>query len=241
MMTSEKEIIASLLRLTKTGSVQKELIKRDARVSTEVIENVLRKLSEAGLINQQCDLVEVSPNQRVSMAVYALKIGADYEQICKLLSWAEFESIAAQAFEANQFWVLKNLRFKHASKRWEIDILGCKEPLIVCVDCKNWQHGWSRAVVIKAVEAQIERTRNFADALPDYYQKARLAEWKSATLIPLILSLVPGPFKFHNNVPVVPVLQLRDFINEMPLEIHSLTYFIKKHVMFDQKLANYSK
>jgi Holliday junction resolvase-like predicted endonuclease len=241
MMTSEKEIIASLLRLAKTGIVQKELINKDARVSTEVIEDVLKKLSEAGLINQQRDLVEVSPNQRVNLAVHALKIGADYEQICKLLSWIEFESIAAQAFEANQFWVLKNFRFKHASKRWEIDILGCREPLIVCVDCKHWQHGWSRAVIIKAVEAQTERTRAFADALPDYYQKARLAEWKSATLIPLILSLVPGPFKFHNNVPVVPVLQLRDFINEMPLEIHSLTYFIKKHVMFDQKLSNYSK
>ena len=56
-MTSEKEILASLLRLTKTGLVQKELIKKDARVSTEVIEDVLRKLSEAGLVNQQQGLV----------------------------------------------------------------------------------------------------------------------------------------------------------------------------------------
>jgi len=240
-MTSEKEILASLLRLTKTGLVQKELIKKDARVSTEVIEDVLRKLSEAGLVNQQQGLVEVSLSQRANLAVHALKLGADYEQICKLLSWIEFESIAAQAFEANQFCVLKNFHFKNTGKRWEIDILGCREPLIVCVDCKHWQHGWSRAAIIKAVEAQTERTRAFADALPNYYQKARLAEWKSATLIPLILSLIPGPFKFHNNVPVVPVLQLLDFINEMPLEVHSLTHFTKKYVRFDQKLTNYSK
>src|SRR4030066_1832402 len=101
-MTSEKEILASLQRLTKTGLVQTQLIKKDARVSTEVMEDVLRKLSEAGLINQQQGLVEVSPSQRAHLAVHALKLGADYEQICKLLSWSEFESIAAQAFEATQ-------------------------------------------------------------------------------------------------------------------------------------------
>jgi Holliday junction resolvase-like predicted endonuclease len=241
MMTLEKEILASVLRLTKTGLVQKELIKKDARVSADVLETVLRKLSDNRLINLQRGLVEVSISQRVNLAVQALKLGSDYEQICKLLSWIEFESIAAQAFEANQFWVLKNFRFQHAGRRWEIDILGCREPLIVCVDCKHWQHGWSRAAIIKTVEAQIERARAFADALPNYYQRARLAEWKSATLIPLILSLVPGPFKFHNNVPIVPVLQLQDLINEMPLEVHSLTHFTTKQLRFDQKLTKYSK
>jgi Holliday junction resolvase-like predicted endonuclease len=240
-MTSEKEILASVLRLTKTGLVQKELIKKDARVSTEVLETVLRKLSDNRLINLQRGLVEVSLSQRVNLAVHALKLGSDYEQICKHLSWVEFESIAAQAFEANQFWALKNFHFQHAGKRWEIDILGCREPLIVCVDCKHWQHGWSRAAIIKTVEAQTERTRAFVDALPNYYQKARLAEWKSATLIPLILSLVPGPFKFHGNVPIVPVLQLQDFINEMPLEVHLLTHFTTKQLRFDQKLTKYYK
>lgn len=241
MMTSEKEILASVLRLTKTGLVQKELIKKDARVSTEVLEIVLRRLSDTGLINLQRGLVEVSISQRVNLAVHALKFGSDYEQICKYLSWVEFERIAAQAFEANQFWVLKNFRFQHAGKRWEIDILGCREPLIVCVDCKHWQHGWSRAAIIKAVEAQTERTRDFAEALPNYYQKARLAEWKSATLIPLILSLVPGPFKFHNDVPIVPILQLQDFISEMPLEVHLLTHFTTKQLRFDEKLTKYPK
>jgi len=240
-MTSEKDVIASLLRLAKTGPIQKELLRKDARVSVQVLDEALRKLFENGFIRQQRDLVEVSSSQRVSMAVQAIKLGADFERICKFLEWTEFESIAAQAFQANGFRVLKNFRFKHAGKRWEIDLLSCREPLIVCVDCKHWQRGWSRAATIKAVEAQVERTRAFADALPNYYQKARLTEWKSATLVPLILSLVHGPFKFHNNVPIVPVLQLQDFINELPLEINSLTYFKKKLVKIDGKLTDYSK
>jgi len=240
-MATERSVIASVLKLTKTGPIQEELLRKDARVSVQVLDEALRKLLKDGFIRQRRGLVEVSSNQRVSMAVQALKLGADFERICKLLDWSEFESIAAQAFQANGFRVLTNFRFKHTGKRWEIDVLGCREPLIVCVDCKHWRRRWSRAATVKAVIAQVERTRAFADALPNYYQKARLAEWKSATLVPLILSLVSGPFKFYNNVPIVPVLQLQDFINELPLEINSLTYFKKKIVKIDSNLTDYSK
>jgi len=231
----------SVLKQTKTGPIQKELLRKDARVSAQVLDESLRKLFKGGFIQQRRGLVEVSSNQRVSMAVQAIKLGADFERICKFLDWSEFESIAAQAFQANGFRVLTNFRFKHIGKRWEIDVLSCREPLIVCVDCKHWRRGWSRAVTVKAVEAQVERTRAFADALPTYYQKARLAEWRSATLVPLILSLVHGPFKFYNNVPIVPVLQLQDFINELPLEINTLTHFKKKFLRTEANLTDYSK
>jgi len=240
-MAAEKDVIASILRLTKTGPVQEELLRKDARVSVQVMEEALRKLSNGGFIRQHRGLVEASPSQRVGLAVQAIRLGADFERVCKFLEWTEFESIAARAFQVNGFRVLKNFRFKHAGRRWEVDILGCREPLIVCADCKHWRHGWSRAAVVKAVEAQTERTRAFADALPNYYAKARLTEWKSATIIPLILSLVPGPFKFHNNVPIVPVLQLQDFINELPLEVDSLACFRKKRVKMEQNLTDFSK
>lgn len=240
-MATERSVIASVLKLTKTGPIQKELLRKDARVSVQVLDEALRKLFKDGFIRQKRGLVEASSSQRVSMAVQAIKLGADFERICKFLEWSEFESIVAQAFQTNGFRVLTNFRFKHAGKRWEIDVLSCREPLIVCVDCKHWRRGWSRAATVKAVEAQVERTRAFADVLPTYYQKARLAEWRSATLVPLILSLVHGPFKFYNNVPIVPVLQLQDFINELPLEINSLTYFTKKLVKIDGNLTDYSK
>jgi len=240
-MAAERSVVSSVLKLTRKGPVQKELIQRDAKVTLQVLEEALRKLSKGGFIRQQRGLVEAAPSQRVSMAVQAIKLGADSEQICKFLDWTEFESIAAQAFQANRFRVLKNFRFKQAGKRWEIDVLSCREPLVVCVDCKHWRRGWSGAATVKAVEAQIERTGAFADALLKYYQKARVAEWKSATLVPLILSLVPRPFKFHNNVPIVPVLQLQDFIDKLPLEVISLTHFKKKLLKKEQNLTKFSK
>jgi len=189
-MTAEKDIIVSLLGLTKKGLVQEQLLRRDARVSVQIMEEALRKLSEEGFIRQHRGLVETLPSQRIGMAVQAIRLGADFERISKCLDWTEFESIAA---------------------------------------------------VVKAVEAQTERTRAFADALPSYYEKARLIEWKSATIIPLILSLFPGSFKFYNNVPIVPVLQFQDFINELPLEVDSLACFRKKRVRIEQNLTDYSK
>jgi len=221
--------------------VQKELIQRDAKITVHMLEQALGKLSKSGFIQQKGSLVEASPNQRVNMVVQAIKLSADFERICKLLEWSEFESIAAHAFQANGFKVLSNFRFKKAGKRWEIDVLCCREPLIVCVDCKHWRHGWSRAATVKAVEAQVERTRAFFNALPSYYQKAKLSKWTSATLVPLILSLVPGPLKFYKNVPIVPILQLQDFISELPLEVNSLTSFKKKLLRINQNLTNYSK
>ena len=240
-MAYEKNIIFSILKLTAKGPVQKELLRKDTRLNAQLLAKTLAKLSESGLIRQQNDLVVTSSSQRVNMAVRAIKLGKDFEQICKFLEWTEFEGIAAQAFQANRFKVLRNFRFKHAGKRWEIDILGCKEPLIVSVDCKHWQRHWSAATLVKVVEAQVERTRAFADSLPNYYQKAGITEWKKATLVPLVLSLVPGPFKFHNNVPIVPVLQLQDFINELPLEAQSLTHFTKEPATFEHKLTEYTK
>jgi hypothetical protein len=49
--------------------------------------------------------------------------------------------------------------------------------------------------------------------------------WRQATLIPVILSLVPGPLKFYNKVPIVPILQLQNFLNELPAHTISLTHF----------------
>lgn len=215
----------SILKLTKTGPVQRELVSRDARVPVQVADDILRKLLDTGLIRYKGGLVEVSSSQRARMAVRAVELGSDPQKVCGVLEWDEFEEIAAKAFEASNFMVKRRFRFKWAGRRWEVDVLGCKEPLVVCADCKHWRRGWRRSAIMKAVEAQVERTKMLAEALPSLHEKAGLVNWKKATLVPMVLSLVPSPFKFYNNVPIVPVLQLPNFLNELPAHTISLTRF----------------
>ncbi len=224
-MTVERNLLISILRLTKTGPVQRELVRRDARVIVQVADEILKKFHDKGLIQYRGGLVEASSSQRARMAFSAVELGSDPQKVCGVLKWDEFEEIAAKAFEVSNFTVKRRFRFKWAARRWEMDILGCKEPLVACVDCKHWRRGWRRSAIMKAVEAQVERTKMLAEALPSLHEKAGLVDWKKATLVPMVLSLVPGPFKFYNNVPIVPVLQLPNFLNELPAHTISLTRF----------------
>jgi len=240
-LTIEKHVVLSLLRLTRNGPVRKELLPKNAKVPTQTTEQALRKLSQNDLFNEHEGVIEASPSQRVKIAVYALRLAADFERVCGLLSWSEFESIAAQAFEANGYRVMRNLHFKQASRRWEIDVIGLKKPLILCVDCKHWKHGWRKSATAKAAEAQIERTEAFAKALPNYYKKAGLEEWETATLIPIVTSLTLGPYKFYKDVPIVPVLQIQDFINELPAYVHLLKSFDQKQIKRDKNLQEFSQ
>lgn len=227
-MTPERDLLISLIKLTKQGPIQKRLICKDAHVPASTADRLLEKLAFQWFITQRKNLIEASPSQRVKMAVHSVKLGADFERVCKLLDWAEFENIASEAFAVNNFDVKRRFRFKQAGRMWEIDILCHRQRLILCVDCKHWHRGWQRAAIMKAAEAQVERTKVFVDALPSLCKKAELKNWRQATIIPMILALTPAPLKFHQNVPIVPILQLQDFLNELPAHAELLTHFTGK-------------
>lgn len=224
-MIAERKLLTSILKLTTGGPVRRELISRDARLSMEVANRTLENLSGMGLIQLGSKTVEASSDQRVRIALRAIKLRADPERVCKALRWIEFENIAAVAFEANNFAVKRRFRFKWAGRRWEVDVIGLREPMVVCVDCKHWLHGWRRSAIMKAVELQVMRTRTLVDALPSLFEEMGMVHWKNATLIPVVLSLVPGPFKVYNRVPIVPILQLQNFLDELPVHITSLMHF----------------
>ncbi len=223
-MTVERKVLLSLLKLTQEGPISKTLISRDARVPVQVAHEVLEKFSSEGAVQLKDKTVEISANQRVKLAIRAIRLGADFERACRALRWDEFETITAAAFLANNFAVTKGFRFKDAGRRWEIDVIGCREPIVACVDCKHWRHGWGRSASIKAVEAQIERIKALARVLASH-QELGLTNWRKATLVPMILSLVPAPFKFHKNTPIVPILKLPNFLNELPAHLNALKTF----------------
>ena len=240
-MTREKQVITTVLRLTQTGPVTRDLLRKHTRLDTALQNKTLTKLSEDGLLKLRHNLIETSSSQRVNLAFRAIMQGEDLEKTCRFLKWTEFEGVTAEALQVNEFKVLRNLRFKHRGKRWELDVVGFKEPLIVCIDCKHWGKRLNQAGLIKAVEVQVERTKAFADALPNYWKKTGLNKWKTALLVPLVLSLISGSVKLHNNVPIVAILQLQDFINILPFEAHLLTHFNQQSLLPEQKLTDYCK
>ena len=226
-MSVERNLVISLLKLTKEGPVLIESVNKDARIPSAIALKLLGKLQNEGLIYVTADSVEVDSNSRLKLAVKAASLGADVEHISNLLCWQEFEEIAALALKNNGYIVENNVRFKHAGRKWEIDVVGCRKPLVICIDCKHWQRGMAPSVLKRIVDSQVERTIALADSLPSINLKLECTKWDKAKFIPSVLSLIPGTFKFHDKVPVVPVLQLQDFINQLPAYTESLKFFVK--------------
>jgi Holliday junction resolvase-like predicted endonuclease len=228
LMVVERDLLISLLKLTKNGVVTQESVCRDARVPSSVGLKLLQKLQNANLVYLNDDVIDVDSSSRLQLGVRAVELGADVERVSEFLDWQEFEAIAALALERNGYGVAKNLRFKHAGRRWEIDVVGCRKPLVVCVDCKHWRHGISPSALAKIVAAQVDRVESLADFLPGVSVKVECVNWDRANFVPVILSLVPSRFKFYDNVPVVPVLQFQDFLSQLPAYLGSLKCFVKE-------------
>ena len=226
-MTVECNLVISLLKLTKKGSVLTESVNRDARIPSSTLIKLLEKLQNEGLIYLQQNSIDVDNNSRFKLAVKAVSLGADVEHISNLLCWQEFEEITAFALKNNGYVGSKNVRFKNAVRKWEIDVVGCKKPLVLCVDCKHWQHAISPSALKRIVNSQVERTKAFADSLPNIALKLECTKWSEAKFIPAILSLIPSSFKFCYEVPIVPILQLQDFLNQMPAYTESIKFFPK--------------
>lgn len=221
---TKREVLISILKLTRGGPVEERLVGKDAGVSAEVLDGVLREIASFGLIWRKRGVVGADRIQRVKIAVHSITLGGDLELACRHLEWNEFEDIVAIAFEVNRYAVRKRFCFKWAGRRWEIDVLGFKEPNIVCVDCKHWRRSWSESAVAKAAGMQLRRVSALSEALPSVREDLGLTAWKRARLIPAVLSLIPAPSKFYGGVPVVPVLQLQNFLSELPAHVYALTF-----------------
>ena len=226
------EVTISLLKVSRCKSVLVELVKKESKLPLEVIERLLQKWQHDGLLYVHNGFVEINTLQRLKLAVHALQGGADYERVSSVLGWKEFENIAAVAFEAHGYNVETNLRFRQGGRRWEIDIVGCRRPLVVCVDCKHWRRSLYPSKLKRAAEEQVRRTLAFSDSLPNPAPRVDCASWKDARFVPMLLSLMPARFKFHEGTPVVPILQLQDFLAQLPMCADSLKYFDKTQTHF---------
>ena len=227
-MSIERDLIISILKLTANGSVTREQINKDAKIASDIALKLLRGLQNNGMVYLKDNIVETDGNGRLELTVRAVILGADVERISGFLRWQEFEDITAIALEKNSYIVAKNVHFKHSGRKWEIDVVGCKKPLVICIDCKHWHHGMSPLAIKKIAEAQVERARALSESLPNISIEIEASKWSKAKFVPAILALFPGSFKFYDKVPIVPVLQLQDFINQLPAYTESLKYFPKK-------------
>lgn len=227
-LATDRDVIILILELSKSPSVSIDTLKEESKMPLISLTTLLERLQNQGLLEIKNHNVEINHTNRLELAVRAISLGGDVETVASFLQWQEFESVASAALRANGYEVKQNLQFKHIARRWEIDIVACKRPLVICIDCKDFHRSLPPSTARRIAEKQVERVRAFTDMLPSAFIPLDCLKWKTAKFVPIVLVLMPSRLNFCSGVPIVPVLQLQDFLHQLPFEIDSLNYFSKK-------------
>ena len=222
---AERELLVALLDHTRGEPAARGNLRAAVRVTSEMFNHFLGRFRSEGLISERGDLIETSPGQRLKIAVRAVELGADIERVCRALGWLEFEEMTAYVFEENGYTVRRRYRFKAERRRWEVDVLACRHPLVVCAECKRWARGMGDAAAKRTVETHLEKTRVFSENLVKVAEELGLRGWRRAVVVPVTMSLTPAPMRFYSHVPVVSILELPSFLGDFEGHLNSLAHF----------------
>ena len=158
-----------------------------------------------GVLND--DLVDFDiPHDRLQTALFAINLGADFEDVSEYLNWRDFESLTGIILEEKDFAVTKNLIL--TKPRMEIDVIGKKMDIALLIDCKHWKN-MSKSALDEIVKKQVERVKHFVSI-------------ENMSALPVIVTLHQETIQFVGNVPIVPIMKLSSFLDEFVGNLDSL-------------------
>lgn len=169
------------------------------QTSEDTSKEILSNLMQNGIGIYENNLVQFDENDRLKTCILAISMGGPVDEISRLLSWQDFESLAAEILKNNGFETERSVTF--TKPRMQIDVVGVKTGIAILIDCKHWKK-MSPSVIESVVKRQIERTKQY------------LLKEKVRAAIPAIVTLYQFETKFVNKVPIVPIHQLDSFCEE---------------------------
>ena len=167
------------------------------KTSTELVRMLAR--NEIGYVDS--DFVSFDQLDKMRTAMLALKMGVDVEDLSGILGWKDFELLATNILDASGYVAHHGFRLK--KPRMEIDIVGIKDGMALLIDCKHWKRS-SPSEMARFASMQVKRAEAFVRAS----KQVRFA-------VPAILTLHLESITFADDVPVIPIIKLRSFLNEV--------------------------
>lgn len=217
------EILLALLASTRTHkkAAATELA-ATLRYPYKRVKRVIEDLASSGLLTFEDPTVNIDSRGRLQLAVEAVKKGIHFERVCRSLDFREFEEIAAEALRANAFQTYVRFVLRHSKKRYEIDLIGRRGTITICIDCKHWKRSLSPSRLSNAAEKQVERTNALVMELDRYGPKLGAGTLPEMIFIPAVITLADTNIRTIRKVPIVPVLRLRSFLEEFDLYLDRL-------------------
>lgn len=132
-----------------------------------------------------------------------IKCIEDLDRVSTEVVWQNFERLTAFVFEENNFLAVTNTVKTLKKRRRQYDVIAKTNNKTFLVECKKWAGNRSRLSSLKrAIERHIERT--------EFY---RYLTRENA--IPIVVTLVEEEIISYEGVPIVPILRLNSFLNEL--------------------------
>lgn len=213
MLTREGDgvILRQLLEATKGQSFIDHSLLSEKTNLTELID----RMATAGLLQSVTDTQVCIPGTtKVQLAIRSIQLGQPERRILNALTWQEFEDFVSTVFSIHNFQVHPRYRFK-TIRRYEIDIIATRKPIIFCVDCKHYGIRLGKSSVLrKAAEAQRMRVEELAKHFAANQVELDCLNWLKAHLIPMLVTLLIEEVSFFGHIPLVPAASLNAFLLE---------------------------
>lgn len=202
-------VAEGLLRETRSGgSFSVEAVSEFSRIPLEDTCILLARL--ASLLGLDLDSSKLGFEDRFKVFLFLVRFSSkSLEDASSLLGWREFEKFSSFVLTCLGFEVFESFRFSCGGRRWEVDVLGFREPFVLALDCKCLRRGY-RYTVGRAVDLHLRRVEALASTVRSRF-KSLVSGWRRVLVTPILVTLKRSGFKVYRGVPVVPIGSLRGF------------------------------
>ena len=215
----KREILKTLLRIKRSEEYSLTKLSEETRIPVETIKDALMEIAD--IVAVKNDTISMTKYGRVQIAILCLNLAADPSYISRYLDWREFEDFTAAIVNMYGYMTYRNYRFKSMDRRWEIDILAIKKPVLLCLNCKHFlKQSW--ASLRRAALEELGRAEALEQALPRL--KLQPKPSKGWGILPAVVTLLTPKFKIYDKIPVVRVTELGNFLEELTLHVDSLRF-----------------
>lgn len=174
--------------------------------------DLLPSLESAQLLQKEQTVWLFTGYAKVRVAIRALQLGEPNRPVLSALSWQEFEEFVAHVLSFHEFNVCHRFRFS-TNRRYEIDIIAGRKPVLFCIDCKQYGVRIGKASSLRtAAEEQLHRTQVLAKNFAQFQSDIGCLEWQETSLIPILVTLMVEDIQFHEKIPIVPASLFNGFL-----------------------------
>ncbi len=147
---------------------------------------------------------------RFKLAFEAVRHGG-LQQVARALTWQEFEAFTEECLRTVGFDTQKGLIVEDDSRRWQIDVIAKKSPMILAIDCKHWESPGYESKLSNAAEHQKLALQALIRQMAARGEIGR----EGLLALPMILTLFEPRARVVGGVVVVSIEQFGDFLERV--------------------------